>query len=267
MIKRILPIIVVLMFVFLPVVAAVETEIQVKTEPYHGVTFVILANSEKYSLITTLSGFSYAKGIATVTHSGTEENIGISIIVKDGEETVLVNKKFLDIATGKTHYFVVTGTEQEEVDGPFEEIVTEEIIEEPTAEETSEEVEDIPEITGQVTGTEEDSGFGGNTVFYIIGVVVLVGIVGLIFAKRNFMKNAPHLFGGKKDFTGDKEDSREEYSSKELKEAEERIRKDQKEIEHLKRRGKELAVEEDLKEKERELDKKRDELKKLRSED
>ena len=262
----------------LPMVVAKSTEINVKTLPYHDVLLVILEPTEQYQLIESINSFSYNEGIAKATHTSEKNEIGIRIIVKSSDQTVF-SERFDNYETGKTLYFVLL---EDEVSGgyePFEGINEKdsESEENTTEESNSTALENNNELEGDVEETKEEAdskSVTGQTItenknkkglslsdfpkyiYYIIGAVILVGLIGLLVLKSLISGKPPHI-----QFLNFKKDKSNVPSfnvssmEKELLKAERKLREAQVEINRLKNRDKIVVAEKKLEEDRKELEK------------
>jgi len=243
-------------FVFLlliQIVAATNTEINVKTLPGHKVE-IFVYKVEGLMQIETFTLISPESGKVSTTYTGNQGYIDIRVkITKDGE-TVL-NEKFEAYATGETAYLQLIPGDiladysefeveeiieeenitEEEVVGTeiaatvtIEEPVEEPTIEEPIVEETIiEEIEEPKEVKNSITGQAiSDNGIGSlpNTIYYIIGAVMVVALALVLILKRM----AHHTV---------KPISSPEISDKTIEDLETKIQNAQKEINKFKNKG------------------------------
>lgn len=196
------------LLVALPVVAAADSEITVKTYPYHKVIVSVLKPQDNYELIEVFNDFSDNSGLASFDFShDSYTRAHIWVRVKKDSETIFL-KKYENQVLGGPLKFVVTpeGWEEPEEDGASEnfgnadeglddlnETGGNETSQNDTSQDgTLENESDVvvnssngtiqPGITGNII-SEEGFGFQSGR-YYLLGAVVLAGFIGFFLMKK-----------------------------------------------------------------------------------
>ena len=229
--------IVVLVFVLLalPLILA-STEINVKTYSDHKVSIFVQSTTPPISTLESFYIMSDATGLATVTFTGSNTEARINVkVTKDGEEVVHHIFEEMDM-TSPLYLQAIPGEisenyrelEEETAENATE--VVNETVEEVVKETVEEEVEENDTITGAVV---ENNSTGiskiPNFVYYIIGIVVVAGILVFFIIGR---LNHRNKFAGTRGMKPIRVSAPSEYEAK-LTDAENKIKAAQAEISRL----------------------------------
>ncbi len=253
----------VLVVLLLPIAAALDTKINVRTYTDHKVSIFIYENGQ-LTLLDSHHADSGESGEVSYTYTSSVENLDVSVkITKNGERIML--EKFEDITAGEELFLRVepdnvlrdyrdleqaAEAETNETGNVTEETVVEETNE--TGNVTEETVEAINEEEEETDATITGNAVSGSDgisltfIYYIVGFIVLVGVVVLI------------ILGIKKwraSATPTSKEKTKQYFSypknREIEEAEKKIREAQRELNKIKNEGKireaEMKLQEDKK--------------------
>ncbi|MBU3907230.1 MAG: hypothetical protein KKA64_03185 [Nanoarchaeota archaeon] len=261
MIKRGLGVFLILMII-IPTIIAYKTDIRVKTEPNQLVDIKI------YSSITDdkLAGIferTNSEGVYTTSIQTGEKEINVYIIAKDNKNIILGKIDFESYTAGEPIVIDFTTAGKNET-LPEENITANETEQD---ENTTEVIIKENEINGnsQITGkgfldiiSNIKSG-KSNSIFYIIGIVLIIGAVGFFITRAVLTRrNSPSSFNIVKlsDLKREQKDRKDgDWASNfNLKDVEDKIDSTQKEIEGIKK----------IKEAEDKLNKMNEELKRLK---
>ena len=270
------------LFIFLvlavaPAVSAAETTINVKTLQSHDVTIVVLKPQESYYLLKSFNNiYSAIKGEVSVVYDGSESNVNIRVIVKKNT-VVKFNELFEDVSLGDVVTFtVLEGITEvsygDEASGDNSDEGNNETSEGNTGE-TGDASEDGGDVSTDTTGTDESdlSGVPGNVLYYIIGFVVLVGVIVFVMFMKH--RNAPpHLFkrspkvtsGAVKSESKDSDAAKSESKEESYDEMKDHVAEVEKRLEDAQKEIKTLKNQEKIKEVERKLEADRKELDRLK---
>jgi hypothetical protein len=263
-----------LLLLALPMAMALNTTIIVHTLPAHDVTITLLEPIDTFSSIKSFPGlYSGLGGLASVSYGGDETVFHIKVLVKkDGG--VVVNEQFDEQTAGEIIELDVypedfevpeeedeekekTSDEEDESSEDEEEEVLENEENLELEENQDEQNADADGITGLAVGKEENESEKSfpSWIIYLIGVILIAGIIGLVAMKGLHMKRPPHERGQVVE-----KDRREEDGSQishDLVNAEEKIRRLQNEINMLKNQDK-------IKQIERRIEEEKEQIEKLR---
>ena len=107
MVQRVLAITLFVLFFNIVFVAAIDTDINVRTLSGHKVSILILNNGGNYYLYDSFHKTSDSYGVVTAKFTGDQKSVKISVKVVRGNDTI-INEKFEDaFTTGSPLYLQV----------------------------------------------------------------------------------------------------------------------------------------------------------------
>ena len=266
-----------LLFILLIVPFLSSTQVNIKSFPSHKVEVRALVSGSVYSLIESFYGSTDASGMFSQVISLDESEFDVKVWIKNGND-VVVSERFDGISLSDTLNLVMFPGSVETVDSfevPAE--ATNETeptnITENTTEVANDSVEDSsidtaetpPEAAG-ITGlsTSEDTGFfSGSSLYYIIGVVVLLAIGFFGFTAFKKSQGAPTR-GIKVKKLSELQREREEMSGKSVEEYKHALDSAQKKLEESQREISKLKNQEKIKQIEDRMNKEKEEVNRLR---
>lgn len=212
-----LGVLLVLVLLMLPMAAAISTEINVKAPLDRSVTILVVNPSDKgYQLYDSYHLDSGGIGKVTASYTGTQEKVGIRVIISDNGVKEL-NWLFGDFGTGSPLYLQAI-PDAISNDYTALETVT-------TANETAAANETNTTSENDVTTLEENASTGSSfsfgaisgfatrvkgyifstTAYYILGGLILVGIIIFLVRRGTFsnissiFNRPPHMSSGVRD--------------------------------------------------------------------
>lgn len=195
------------------VVFALETEIKVKTMPNHEVQLTTSkANTADFSVIESFKNNSDEYGDITFISYASDPEINIIVYLKKDNVKIMGPERFVNKPTGELIYLEIAPAWFEFINNPANEINdSNQTIENLTTNESIQETEEQPEQeedkisqTGSVISEEGDS-LQNKTIFYFIGIIVL--LIGGLVIFGIMRKTRQSRSEGKK--RGDTEDAEE----------------------------------------------------------
>jgi len=226
---RLFYIFILLLFLFIVQVSAINTEIKIKTLPYHEVQVAVAKPmSSTFESWGNFKNYSDQYGDASFIFSSDKYAFDLIVFIKKDNEKIMTPQKFLEsFPAGEPIYLEIAPAGFEFIETPgevIEEVENETIIEENVVE---------PEVTGSAVFGE-----GGilskKVIIYVIGTIILLGIGAFVIikiikkkpktSKDIKIKKLSELQDEKKEKVQDKEGIIED-AEKKIKEAQEDIRK------------------------------------------
>jgi hypothetical protein len=274
--RKILFIFLLTAFMLLSFVSAVETEITVETLPEHNVEIRALQPDEVYNLIESLYTKSDTEGHASVILSTDVSQFELAVWIKQNNDLIKHERFEEEFSAGepiKLELYPDWYLKQKEIEKEFlARSSNNSEIEEVSAEAESEEIEEAEEtnvseekpnnfnLAGLAVFGEE--GFlSKKTLYYIIGIVALLGIAFLGTSQMMKMRREGKLLFKRKN-AGDDSDF-----NKQLEDAEKRIKEAQEEIARIKSKSSVSEKEKKIMEAKKKIIEDQKELMRLRSED
>lgn len=233
---------IILVCFFVPMISAIDTNIKIKTMPYHEVQITAFnPSSSSFESWGSLKNYSDQYGDATFTFSSDKYNFNLIVFIKKDNEKVMAPKKFLEnFEAGEPIYLEVATSGFEFIETPTEIEINETELDE---NETIQNETIVGEGSEPVTGFAifgEGSIFS-NKMFYIItGIILLIAIGGFfIFKNMKKTKKTPKEIKIKKlsELKEEKKESIKDNKSI-IEDAERKIREAQEDIRKIKNEDK-----------------------------
>ncbi len=259
----------VVLLLALQFVIAVDTGLTIKTVPNQRVDISVVRPNQVYSLIKSFHVNSDSNGEAKVTFSHDENTFNVRVWVK-GDGVEIASKKFEEeYPTGepltlelypKWYSPPVDETIMNETNSSSE--INLIINNENTSEITVQEVLNIENNSVNSSGTglvisKGTLGFSKKTIYYFIGIVVLLSMVFFVLLKIKHSQSVPKEIKVKKlsEFNAERKEQLESPDHKEAIEiAEKKIEEAQKEINKLKNEDKIKEIRDRMNQEQKELD-------------
>lgn len=275
--KRGMTLVLIGVFMF-QLVSAIDTQINVKTMPYHRVDIRTLNPSDN-SMVESFHKTSNLSGDVSITSAASLDSFNVAVWVR--EENIVVAYKIFESNLAGSSVNLELYPEGYVPPAPVEEVVVD--LNQTANETVSEENQTPAEQNGAiVTGSVSQGIFSNKLFLYGGGALLLLIIIGVVvyvllkkrkerYYKYGFKKNDWNSYqkDKKEDFyksnKSQKEDFEEEYSEQgELEEAEKKIREAQETIRRIKNEGKMTEIKQKLLDDKRKMIQDQQELMKLR---
>jgi len=257
-----------LLFIAFPFISAVSVPINVETFPNHEIMISGLYPGSVYSLIQSFHGKSDASGKFSVILNTSIDKIDVKVWVKK-DNTAIVTKRFDGYPTGADINLEVY-PENYQKPAPVANVSNETALAAPTnesiIENTSETVTETSESGSKLTGAAVKEGeSSGKMLYYIIGAIVLLGIIGftsaVIIRRRDFPSNPKEVRVRK---LSEIQRERQEMKGKSAEEYKRAYEAAQKKVEESQKEINKLKNQEKIKQIEDRISKERDEVNRLR---
>ena len=260
----------------LPFASAIDTQINVKTLPEHKVSIFVLDPGETYKLLDSYHINSDTSGIVSAKYSGIESEIKVNVkITKDGK-TVIFEKFEDEFRAGESLYLKVipgnisTNYIEDDKAKEAENNETGNTTQntqptQPTINATNSTQDDNETTTSSSTSSKK-SGISGSAVFseikkytkvyYILGIVLIVGVVIFFILRSGVIGKMASGFGNNKLSSNyDYEPIKYNFKDTEVENLENKMKSIQAEINRIKNQKKIQEAEKKLEEDRRRLEK------------
>ncbi len=277
------------LFVILPFISAVDTEIKIKTVPFGNVNINVLdPDSETFSSLKRFNADANNYGDVFFVYENSKDEFDLSVYVKRNDKRLIYETYgtfeagediYLEVAPEDSKLFYAPNETEDNdtvvnntVNNETEENGTVKTDTEPesvpaTIDTTDEIPEQTPGITGAATDNTNSKGiFSSAIVYFILGFLVLGAIVVTGALKLKQLKKEDYSEGGKKkeikvkklseklkEMKDIKKEAKGEYG-KAIEEAEEKIKQAQKELNKLKNAEKIKELKKQIEENKKELE-------------
>jgi len=212
-------------------VSAIDTEIKIKTLPFHEVQVAVAKPmSSTFESWGNFKNYSDQYGDVSFVFSSDKYTFDLIVYIKKDNEKIMPAQRFLEnFPVGDPIYLEIAPAGFEFIETPGE------VIEEVENETIIEENEIEPEVTGSAIRIFGEEGiFSKKITYYIIGIIILLGVGAFVIikiikkrpktSKDIKIKKLSELQDEKKEKLQDKEGIIED-AEKKIKEAQEDIRK------------------------------------------
>jgi hypothetical protein len=266
MTKNINLLIVFLLLFFIPVVSAIDTEINVNSLGGHLASIFVLGDTGGYSLFESFHVNTDGSGFAKVTYTGSQEKFKVSVKISNSIGEKLFYEEFETFTAGNPINLKIL---EGDVSSNYLELDSDETSEEIVIDESpsteldgaTEVIEEIPSeehesVSGLVVAeNEEKKSFKGIT---IGAIIILAG--GLLFIIVKKYKKRDPAYDYKKADISPTKDFEENKDRSKIKELENKINEAEEEIEKEKEKEKMRSMEQKIEKQKEELErfKKRD---------